>query len=287
MSFEIREQDPHKAIDGIFVCVIDNKIVSSVRVYHRSIYVNGEEWKMGGIGEVSTAIEYRRKGIATLLLKMAIEYMEKNNMVISVLSARKQVESLYSALGWQFIPYYTCHTKIDYIEDLGMSLKKESYRNLSEQDKLQLRNIYAQTSRRFSGPLVRTNEYWDTWVVGESKSAWIITLNNSVVGYFSLNDEEENYLSVKEFIISDEFFPKIKNIFEWALATVIKNINKPEAVVSYYSALGSFGKIFEEKLHDNQMYKLLSGCPESLENAFKLFKESGRKHHLFWETDHW
>jgi len=283
------QHDPHKAINGIFVCVSDKKIVSTVRVFHRSIYVNGRELKMGGIGEVSTAPEYRRKGIASKLLQMAIDYMEKNDMVVSVLFGN---QSIYHTLGWQPILYSVSHTKIDanlLNQDMGMSVKNASYKDLTESEKLQLRNIYAQMSRRFSGPIVRSKEYWETWVVDQSNSPWIIMgKNNSgedhVIGYFSLNESADE-IGIKEFIISDDFFPKMKNIFEWVIATVIKYINKPNANIYYCSALGSFGKIFKEDQFKDTMYKQLRGCSEEDAHALKLLKEEGQKIHLTWYTD--
>jgi len=280
------EQDPERALSGIFVCIVDNKIVSTVRVFHRTIYMKGRMLSMGGIGEVSTLPEYRRKGIASKLLHMAIEYMEKNNMVVSVLTGS---QNIYSIMGWQSVPIAVNYTKIPVAqveEKPSWSIRKVSYKYLTETEKSKIRDIYTQTSLRFSGPLVRSQEYWETWVTTESPSTWIITENNDLKGYFSLKlDGPPNVVIVKEFLISEEIFTNIKNIFEWAIAVVLKELNKVEAVVWYAAILGSFGEISEVVNKTNQMYKLLSGCSESDTVVFNLFKEDGIKSHLWWTTD--
>jgi len=93
------EKDPFKDLSGIFVCVSHKQIVSSVRVYHRKIFISGHIFQMGGIGEVSTSKDYRRRGLATKLLKMAISYMEEKHMPVSALGGD---EKIYSELGWNF-----------------------------------------------------------------------------------------------------------------------------------------------------------------------------------------
>jgi len=278
------EQDPDRAISGIFVCVADNQIVSTVRVFHRAIYFKGRVLSMGGIGEVSTLPEYRRKGIASKLLHMAIEYMEKNNIVISVLSGS---QNIYSVLGWQAVPISVNHAKINVgqvEEKPNWSIKKVNYKNLTEPEKYKIRDIYTQTSLRYSGPLVRSQEYWDMWVVSESPSTWIFMENNDLKGYFSIGDKNPNFVIVKEFLISEEIFPNSKHIFEWALAGILKELNKVDAVV-WYCGVGSFGSVLEVVNKTGQMFKLLRGCSESDTVAFNLFKEDGINCHMWWFTD--
>ena len=46
-----------------------------MRVFSRNIYTNGTVKSVGGIGEVCTLKEYRRKGISKQLLRNAIDFM--------------------------------------------------------------------------------------------------------------------------------------------------------------------------------------------------------------------
>lgn len=55
--------DPWRDLDTILVCMDDNKIASTVRIFNRKIYLNSKEVSMGGIGEVSTKSEYRSQGV--------------------------------------------------------------------------------------------------------------------------------------------------------------------------------------------------------------------------------
>ncbi len=55
--------DPWKDVEGIRVAVDDGKIVSTVRVFIRKMFFHGEPISVGGIGEVSTRSEYRKRGL--------------------------------------------------------------------------------------------------------------------------------------------------------------------------------------------------------------------------------
>lgn len=80
------------------------RVVGSVRVFHRKIYLGGEAVSMGGIGEVCTREEHRGEGIARRLLAMAVEYMRSQGITVSSLHAGPAVAGLYESLGYRDVP---------------------------------------------------------------------------------------------------------------------------------------------------------------------------------------
>lgn len=72
MAFRLN--DPDRTPEGIFVALDSSAgvIASTVRVFTRRIIVQGGEFKLGGIGEVSTKSQYRRQGLASKLLQVLL-----------------------------------------------------------------------------------------------------------------------------------------------------------------------------------------------------------------------
>ena len=83
--------DPWRDPEGIRVAVDKGTIISTVRVFIRKMFLHGEPITVGGIGEVSTRPEYRRRGIATQLLKDSIQFMESRDIVFSSLHGSQRI----------------------------------------------------------------------------------------------------------------------------------------------------------------------------------------------------
>ena len=95
--------DPWQDAEGIRIAIDDGRIVSTVRVFIRKMFLHGEPVTVGGIGEVSTRSEYRRRGIATQLLKDSIEFMESRGIAVSSLHGSQRI---YAIEGWEKVPRY-------------------------------------------------------------------------------------------------------------------------------------------------------------------------------------
>ena len=95
--------DPWRDPEGIRIAVDNGTIVSTVRVFIRKMFLHGEPVTVGGIGEVSTRPEYRRRGLATQLLKDSIRFMESGDIVMSSLHGSQRI---YSIEGWEKVPRY-------------------------------------------------------------------------------------------------------------------------------------------------------------------------------------
>ena len=169
--------DPHTDLKGIFVALIDDRIVSTVRVFVRAMYVNGHEVPCGGIGEVSTHTDYRGRGLAEALLKRSVQYMQEQGMLLSPLHTSNAVP-YYEKLGWTVVPrmlvkrpVYT-YSKLSPYAVSSDSIDS-SVNHTSAPVDLPMSSLHATNAPRlyealsrahFNGCFSRSAEYWQTWV---------------------------------------------------------------------------------------------------------------------------
>ena len=97
-------------------------MVASVRVFLRNLTLpNGGDYsaiRAGGIGEVCTSMNHRRKGLSHRLLNIAIDYMKDHldEFQVSVLHASTDAfRSVYAKVGYRCSR--TCWTKVEYVFD--------------------------------------------------------------------------------------------------------------------------------------------------------------------------
>ena len=159
--------DPWRKLRGILVAVEAGEILSTVRVFHRRIYLGGEIFTMGGIGEVSTKEPYRRRGLSGKLLEMAIDYMESEDMDFSMLATGSPRH--YSRFGWEEVITYWKQAEIQPLRCKDIRLL-----NLWDSQELQqVMNLYHLYSCRLNGPIVRDRrDYWQDWVRTEITRGW-------------------------------------------------------------------------------------------------------------------
>lgn len=111
---------------------------------------------------------WRRKGLASRLLKMALAYMQDSGMEVSALHAATEAQPLYSALGFRAVPLPFHRCTISESQDLHET--GETVRPLAFRDDAAwadaLRRLQP-LQRRFCDGLhcaERTEEYWRKWV---------------------------------------------------------------------------------------------------------------------------
>jgi len=93
---QLSERDTLVALDG-------DHLVASVQIFARAIQLAGKPVPLGGIGSVATHPEYEHRGIATELLRRAVDEMTARGMALSLLFTDRT--SFYQRLGWIQIPY--------------------------------------------------------------------------------------------------------------------------------------------------------------------------------------
>merc|ERR1719336_480040 len=170
--------DPGKDSSLVFVAVDAGQIVGSMRVFSRLMNVVGHgPIPMGGVGEVCTRQTHRGKGVQSGLMKMAIEAMEKRNFSISLLFAAPAAIGMYNKFGFNAVPQVrVCETWQKAALDAAVkewphevqSIPDEQFRKQGAPDLMS--SLHAKTMKSLTGPVVRSQEYWSSWVA-QSKEA--------------------------------------------------------------------------------------------------------------------
>lgn len=157
--------DPWRNLSTIFVAVDGDTIASSVRLFHREIYLMGTTVAMGGIGEVSTKQAYRGQGLNTQLLRRALEEMDGRDQAVSWLGTG--IHDYYRRLGYEVAParlrYFRPNRELDQLPG-DLTLRPVDM----ARDADTLATLYRAYNREKNGPVVRDEPlYWRRWMAQE------------------------------------------------------------------------------------------------------------------------
>jgi predicted acetyltransferase len=145
------ESDPALRDGDTLLALAGTRPVSSVQIFTKRIRLRGETVLLGGIGSVATHPEYERSGIATRLLRRAIDEMKRRGMVLSLLFTGRI--SFYERLGWIQIPYPAWAIHRD-------GAGRGAQRAFREADLPAVKRLYDQCSSAFEATTVRDAVYW-------------------------------------------------------------------------------------------------------------------------------
>lgn len=142
------------------VVVVNDIVVSTLRVWERRIRVGDSLVTMGGIGGVCTHEKYRGVGYASALMRGTIGYLQEVGCDLGVLFTIIP-EEFYHRYGWTSFPLH------------GFSITHNTARITDTQSEWQIRDfnsatdldavakIYDIANAQQSGAISRTRSYWD------------------------------------------------------------------------------------------------------------------------------
>ncbi len=288
--------DPWRDPEGIRIAIDNGTIVSTVRVFIRKMFLHGKPITVGGIGEVSTRPAYRRRGIATQLLKDSIKFMEDRDIVVSSLQGSQRI---YAIEGWEKVPRYHARQHFSAEEQSEWKVRPANFDD--EAEVKWIAELYDRYARKFNGAFVRDEiEYWTKWVRTESSNAWIAERDGSIEGYVSVAQHDKQ-LNVKEFITSETRFAEDrgKQLLESMLSAIIFQMDAESFEVVYPAPIadGFNAPTIEE--HGSTMYRinqpdvlsekmestLFDSIPNLLHNQPTSLAQGIKSHHIFWYTD--
>lgn len=82
----------------------DDDLVSNVHIIERLAKVGNSMVKLGGIGNIATKVEWRRRGYASAALKVAQEFLRDPLKVdFGLMIATEERISHYEKLGWRVV----------------------------------------------------------------------------------------------------------------------------------------------------------------------------------------
>jgi len=99
---------------GLQVAEYKNKLVSSINCTIREMNFGGQIYKAGGIDDVSTLPNFRRKGLSQQLLTNAIKFMEEKKVDLSILVADPgyHAHKFYHKNGYDYVTQHKFAFKI-------------------------------------------------------------------------------------------------------------------------------------------------------------------------------
>lgn len=288
--------DPWKDFEGIRVAVDNGKIVSTVRVFIRKMFLHGEPISVGGIGEVSTHPEYQRKGLATQLLKDAIRFMEARDIAISSLHGSQRI---YSVEGWEKVPRYYAKQPLTAKKQVEWDVRPVNFDDEAEVKRIA--SLYDTYSRKFNGTFVRDDmAYWRDWVRTEAPNAWVAEKDGDLEGYVSVVRRDAQ-LNVEEFSASEALFAqdKGKHLFETLICAIIAEMGAETLEVGYPAPIADGFNAPVIDVHGSAMYRIIqptvlsekmasasfNSIPNLLHNQPQPLAQGIKSHHIFWYTD--
>ena len=142
------------------VVVVNDRVVSTLRVWERRIRIGASLVTMGGIGGVCTHEKYRGVGYASALMRQTIDYLKKSGCDLGVLFTIIPAE-FYRRLGWTSFPLHgfqiKCHPKNFAVSQSALQVRAFNL----ETDLDAVASIHDLSNAQQSGTLSRTRAYWD------------------------------------------------------------------------------------------------------------------------------
>jgi len=294
------------------ILIEKKQIASTVKLFIRDFYFKGDVVRTGGIGEVSTKVEYRSQGLAKNLLNMAVGVMKEKKIPVSTLISSKAAP-YYAQMGWVCVPTFVSKQTVPLsllLESDTSSIKRVDFS--SKQELQQVNQIYNNFSQKFNGVICRLNfEYWTVWVRNESPFSFVFVQKRKreegeeVKGYASVVMQGGQYLRVREFVLAEDMCEKEhrKEVLKTMIAYSIKEVMKmQDSNLSSEITILHPSPILEGKFFDNyglEVEKINSMMYRVVEEDWgnsRTFAEDlcggqmdhvdyGQCKHLFWETD--
>ena len=142
------------------VVVVNDRVISTLRVWERRMWVGTSLVTMGGIGGVCTHPNYRGVGYASALMRDTIDYLKTTGCDLGVLFTIIP-EAFYRRLGWTTLPLHGFNVTYNPATDVADSSEWQVTDFNPESDLDAVARLYDIANTRQSGTITRTRAYWD------------------------------------------------------------------------------------------------------------------------------
>ncbi|GEM_PF-4468022 len=262
----------------------EEKIVSYLQLFDRSLIFGDKVIRFGGIGSVGTRPECRGRGYAEALIRQALNIMKRDGMQGSLLYTT--IQPFYQRFGWQIIPNNEQIVSVSALKPLKPHAI--SSRRLHEDDFPSLHEIYTQRQTVLSGALIRNLSYWQARPQWMNHTPVIVLDQNRMAAYFyaAKYNLHEPVLTITEYgyhETDDAIIALLLGIMarkaEEMACTKIKSFFYPDSWMKTF--LDAHGLVEEEKPYDYMMWSDVGNQP--IQAALFEAAEQGR--FLYWQTD--
>jgi len=279
------------------------ELAASTRVFQRTISTGsgihgGQSIVAGGIGEVCTSDQHRRRSLSKMLLRDAIESMEAMGMEASLLHASPALQAVYERGGnYKAVRSRWCVVKVT-VDELnkvasdvgGYQIRLASF----PEDTASLSAIHKCFSEsKFAGCIRRSDHYWTNYVSKEiGDSLYVLTKGDVIVGSLSVRIRGERY-QLREFSVDTEYC-SVQDAIGLLLREAVTTCNDdsfrlhlPTSLLGDNVRTPASGP-FEFVCDDDDvgwMYRpILSGKGQG-HDMVKYLGENSKVDHLVWPTD--
>lgn len=142
------------------VVVVNDRVISTLRVWERRIRVGESLVTMGGIGGVCTHPNYRGVGYASALMRDAIDYLRTTGCDLGVLFTIIP-EAFYRRLGWTSLPLHGFNVMSNSATLASRPSEWQITDFNPETDLDAVARLYDLANAQQSGTIARTRAYWD------------------------------------------------------------------------------------------------------------------------------
>lgn len=179
LFIEQTESDAMFRLRHARVALIEGRIAGYARIFERRMLVRGVPVAAGGLGSVATRPDARGRGIATALVRDAIEEMRRFGFAISFLSAG--IPRFYERLGYRIVRLP--QVDVDPAEAARLPAPSlYTVRPMTDGDAARLLAIHRRASAGATGVVVRTRRSWRDaagWL-GEAPGDGFVAEHNGV-----------------------------------------------------------------------------------------------------------
>lgn len=152
----ISMNDPHYSPENSLAVWLDERVVSYIHIFHRTLIFNNEAVSAAGIGSVGTHASHRRKGYARALLGVAAQRLAATGVQAGMLFTG--IHPFYESLGWKRIEQTEWRLPVDTLHRLCPP--PHNHRTFREPDLDRLVPMHQQQQQRCCGTVLRSREYW-------------------------------------------------------------------------------------------------------------------------------
>jgi predicted acetyltransferase len=178
----IYEHDPFYNFHLTRVAELDGSLVSYMRAAPRTIWIGPAELQMGGIAEVCTHPDYRKRGIASRLLEDIVVLMKDGGYPVSMLYGNP---AFYGKIGWERCSIVH---EMQIVRTHLPSSRGVELRDLEEANLPEVMSLYDHTYSGRSCAMTRNRLHWTGRILRRGR---IKVLYDGGVRAYAAIDEQE------------------------------------------------------------------------------------------------
>jgi predicted acetyltransferase len=186
--------NPRYNYKDIIVVEDSNEVIACTKIMPLKVSFKGKVVDAGGISAVAVLPEYRRRGIADMMLKDAIKRMFTANYPFSILYPFQH--RFYRKYGWEYIGM----TLLYEIEPSNITMFDEriNVRRMKTSEREKIKKVYAERIKSINFALHRNDAFWTRVIFPSFPNPYVYD-DGEVKGYlcFEMKKNEKNQVEIE------------------------------------------------------------------------------------------